>query len=193
MEKKSHFLPASISAMLRKLALRCGGIFLCCLSLWLIFALFFSDPYLSGYAAQGTFGKHGFVGNFVSFIRYIIGFIPSVFVFACLGRFGVSLFVGWDEERAPEYNFLRGFVTLCFGTAGLGLMFPSGTFGGLAGAIVSADLQPVLGFVSVPLGIILFIVFVVMASILLHVNGIMFKWLFILRIGWHEMFCPHFI
>ena len=170
MEKKSHFLPASISAMLRKLMLRCVGIVLCCLSLWLVFALIFSDPYLSGFAAQGTFGKHGLIGNLVGFIRYEIGFIPAMFVFACLGRFGVSLLIWWDEERAPEYNFLRGFVTLCFGTAGLGLMFPSGTFGGLAGAIVSADLQSILGFVSIPIGIVLFSCFLVMSAILLHVK-----------------------
>ena len=170
MEKKSHFLPASISAMLRKLMLRGVGIFFCVLSVWLIFVLIFSDPYLSGFSAQGSFGKHGLIGNLVSFIRYEIGFVPAAFIFACLGRFGVSLFVGWNEERAPEYNFLRGFVTLCFGTAGLGLIFPSETFGGLAGAIVSADLQPILGFASLPIGIILFVVFLVMSALLLHIK-----------------------
>ena len=122
MEKNSHFLPASISSILRKLALRGVGIVLCLISIWLIFSLFMSDPFLSGFAAQGNFGKQSFIGNIVGFSRYMIGFIPTLFVFACLGRFGVSLFIGWDEERAPEYNFLRGFVTLCFGTSGLGLM-----------------------------------------------------------------------
>ena len=170
MEKKSHFLPASISMMLRKLSLRGMGIIFCCLSVWLIFALFFSDPYLSGFAAQGTFGHQGIIGNLVGFIRYVIGFIPAIFVFACLGRFGVSLLVGWDEERAPEYNFLRGFIALCFGAAGLGLMFPLKTFGGLAGAIVAADLTPILQVASVPVGIILFVIFVIMGCVLLHVK-----------------------
>ena len=170
MEKKSHFLPASISAVLRKLSLRGMGIIFCCLSIWLVFALIFSDPYLSGFAAQGTFGRQGLIGNLVGFIRYMIGFVPAVFLFACLGRFGVSLLIGWDEERAPEYNFLRGFVTLCFGTAGLGLISPSNTFGGLAGAIVSADLYPILQIAAVPLGMVFFIVFIVMACMLLHVR-----------------------
>jgi len=170
MEKNSHFLPASISIMLRKLALRGVGIILCLFSVWLIFALFFSDPFLSGFGAYGNFGKQGVIGNIVGFSRYMIGFIPTLFVFACLGRFGVSLFIGWDEERAPEYNFLRGFVTLCFGTAGLGLMSVSGTFGGFAGAIVASDLGPILGIGSVLVGMILFGVFLVMAGILLHVK-----------------------
>ncbi len=170
MEKKSHFLPASISAMLHKLMLRGVGVVFCILSLWLIFALIFSDPYLSGFAAQGSFGHQGLIGNLVGFIRYEIGFVPALFVFACLGRFGVSLFVGWDEERAPEYNFLRGFVALCFGSAGLGLISPSGTFGGFAGAIVAADLGPVLQIASIPVGLILFACFLFMAGILLHVK-----------------------
>jgi S-DNA-T family DNA segregation ATPase FtsK/SpoIIIE len=170
MEKNSHFLPASISSILRKLALRGVGIVLCLISIWLIFSLFMSDPFLSGFAAQGNFGKQSFIGNIVGFSRYMIGFIPTLFVFACLGRFGVSLFIGWDEERAPEYNFLRGFVTLCFGTAGLGLMSVSNTFGGFAGAIVAADLGPILHFAAIPVGMILFAVFLIMAGMLLHVK-----------------------
>ena len=170
MEKKSHFLPASISLLLRRLSLRGLGIVFCLLSLWLIFSLFFSDPYLSGFAAQGTFGKQGIVGNMVEFVRYVIGFIPALFLFLCLGRFGVALFIGWNEERAPEYNLLRGFVALCFGTAGLGLMSVSNAFGGLMGAIVAADLGAILKIATVPVGIILFTGFVIMAGILLHVK-----------------------
>ena len=170
MEKKSHFLPASISGILRRLSLRGLGIVFCLISLWLIFSLFFSDPYLSGFGAQGTFGKQGIVGNIVEFFRYMIGFFPTLFLFLCLGRFGVSLFIEWDEERAPEYNLLRGFVTLCFGTAGLGLISVSKTYGGLAGAIVAADLGDWLGVASLPVGLVFFVVFLIMAGILLHVK-----------------------
>jgi len=170
MDKKSHFLPASISGILRRLSLRGLGIVFCLISLWLIFALFFSDPYLSGFGAQGTFGKQGIIGNVVEFFRYMIGFFPSLFLFCCLGRFGVSLFIEWNEERAPEYNLLRGFVTLCFGTAGLGLISVSKTYGGLAGAIVAADLGDWLGVASLPVGLAFFVVFLIMAGILLHVK-----------------------
>ena len=170
MNKNSKFLPDSISEMLHKLYVRGVGVLFCLISLWLVFALFFYNPYLSGFAAQSTAGSQGIIGNFVVFVRYVFGFIPALFLFMCLGRFGLSLFVGWEEERAPEYNFLRGFVTLCIGCAALGLMFPSRSFGGMMGAIVGADIAPMLGFSSFLVGIIMFLLFLLMAGILLHIK-----------------------
>lgn len=170
MNKKSKFLPTSISDMLRKLYVRGIGILFCLCSLWLVFALFFYNPYLSGFAVQGTFGSQGIIGNIVTFTRYVVGFIPALFLFLCLGRFGLSLFIGWDEERAPEYNLLRGFVTLCIGCAALGLMWPDKSFGGLAGAIVAGDVAPILGFAALPVGIVFFLLFLVMSGILLHIK-----------------------
>ncbi len=170
MDKKSKFLPESISAMLRNLSLRALGIGLCLISLWLILLLFFSNSYLSGVAVQGAFGDRGIFGNIVFFMRYVVGFIPTFFLFLCLGRFGLSLFIRWDEEHAPEYNLLRGFVTLCVGCAGLGLIWKSASFGGLFGAIVGADVGPILAGASIPVGIILLFVFFVMAGILLHIK-----------------------
>ena len=170
MNKKSNFLPESISVMLRGLFLRGCGILFCLISLLLVLELFFANPYLSGFAAQGSFGTQGLMGNIVGIIRYFVGFIPALFLFLCLGRFGISLFIGWDEERAPEYNLLRGFVALCIGSAGLGLMMPSKTFGGLAGAIVAVDFGKIFGGFSVLIGILLFLSFLFMAGILLHVK-----------------------
>lgn len=169
-KKQSNFLPESISIMLRNLMIRSAGIALCLVSLILIFILFFYNPYLDGFASASNFGNQGIIGNFVGIVKYLIGFFPTLFLFACLGRFGLSLFVGWDEERAPEYNFLRGFVGLCIGTAGLGLIAPSKTFGGMMGAIVSADLSPIFGALSFPIGFILFSLFVVMSCVLLHIK-----------------------
>ena len=91
MNKNSKFLPTSISEMLRKLSVRGVGILLCLLSLWLVFILFFQNPYLSGFSVQGTFGSRGIIGNIVVFVRYMVGFIPALFLFMCLGRFGLSL------------------------------------------------------------------------------------------------------
>ena len=170
MERRSHFLPESIARVLRSLSLRGLGILFCLIALWMIFVLCFSDPYLTGFGAYGTFGKQSLFGNVVGFMRYVIGFIPTMFLLLCLGRFGVSLFIGWDEERAPEYNFLRGFVTLCIGSAAFGLISVSKTFGGLAGAIVAADVGPLLGIMAMPVGIMLLILFLIMAGILLHVK-----------------------
>lgn len=169
-KKQSNFLPESISIMLRNLALRSGGILLCLISLIFIFVLFFYNPYLDGFATASNFGNQGIVGNIVGFIKYFIGFFPTLFLFACLGRFGLSLFVGWDEERAPEYNFLRGFVGLCIGCAGLGLMVPSSTFGGMFGSIIASDVAPILGVFSFPIGVLLFSAFVLMSCILLHIK-----------------------
>jgi len=170
MNKKSNFLPTSISEMLRKLSVRGLGILFCLLSLWLVLILFFQNPYLSGFAAQGTFGTRGIIGNVVGLVRYVVGFIPALFLFMCLGRFGLSLFVGWDEERAPEYNLLRGFVTLCVGASALGLIFPSKSFGGMMGAIVGGDIASSLGFSSLLIGIVLFLLFLIMAGVLLHIK-----------------------
>lgn len=170
MDKKSKFLPESMSVLLRKFSLRLCGIVLCLISLWLILVLFFSNPYLSGFAVRGSFGTHGIVGNVVAFSRYVVGFIPSLFLFLCLGRYGLSLFVGWDEERAPEYNLLRGFVTLCIGCAALGLIATTKSFGGLIGSIVGHDIGSMLGAGALPVGLLLWALFLFMAGILLHIK-----------------------
>ena len=170
MDKKSKFLPESLSSLLRNLTLRALGVLVCLIALLLILALFFGGSYLSGFATQSTFGGQGVIGGTVAFSRYVVGFIPSLFLFLCLARFGLSLLIAWEQERAPEYNLLRGFVTLCVGCAGFGLMFPSASFGGLFGAIVSADLGSVLSVASIPVGILLVGLFLLMAGMLLHVQ-----------------------
>jgi len=170
MDKKSKFLPESISSLLRNLTLRALGVLVCLIALLLILALFFGGSYLSGFATQSTFGGQGVIGGTVAFSRYVVGFIPSLFLFLCLARFGLSLLIAWEQERAPEYNLLRGFVTLCVGCAGFGLMFPSASFGGLFGAIVSVDLGSVLSVASIPVGILLVGLFLLMAGMLLHVQ-----------------------
>jgi len=170
MDKKSNFLPESLSALLRSLALRGLGFVVSLLALWFILVLFFGGSYLSGIAVQSSFGSQGLIGGTVAFVRYVVGFIPALFLFLCLMRFGLSLLISWDEERAPEYNLLRGFVTLCVGCAGLGLMFPGKSFGGYFGAIFSVDVGSLLGVATIPIGILLMVLFVAMAGGLLHVK-----------------------
>ena len=75
MDKRTHFLPESISVMLRDLCLRALGLLLCLLSLWLVISLFFYNPYLSGFAAHGSFGSQGITGNIVGFIKYVRHYI----------------------------------------------------------------------------------------------------------------------
>lgn len=170
MDKKSKFLPESISLLLRNLSLRALGVIICLLTLWLILVLFFGNSYLSGFAVKGSFGSQGVIGGTVAFLRYVIGFIPTLFLLLCFARFGVGLLIAWEEERAPEYNLLRGFITLCVGCAGFGLMFPSKSFGGLFGAIVGSDIGSLVRGFSVPLGMLLVGLFLFMAGMLLHVQ-----------------------
>ena len=170
MEKKSNFLPESISALLRNLALRALGGLICLIALWLILDLFFVGSYLSGFATQGSFGSQGLIVGTVAFFRYVFGFIPALFLFLCLMRYGLSLLISWEEEHAPEYNLLRGFVTLCVGCIGFGFMFPSKSFGGLFGAIASKDIGSLMGAFAIPVGILLVMLFLVMAGGLLHVK-----------------------
>ena len=170
MRKKSKFLPDSISVVLHSIVLRASGGVLCLLSLWLILDLFFLDPYLTSFGVTGSFGNQGIMATVVVFIKYFIGFIPSLFLFLCLGRFGISLLAAWDEERAPEYNLLRGFVTLCIGCAGLGLVSSSNDFGGLAGAVVMADVGKILGAGTFFVGVLLSLLFFIMSGMLLHIK-----------------------
>ena len=170
MDKKSRFLPESMAVLLRKFALRAGGLLLCVISLWLILILFFSNSYMDGFAVRSSFGTRGLITNLVAFSRYVVGFIPSLFLFLCLGRFGLSLFVGWEEERAPEYNLLRGFVTLCVGCSAFGLIARNKSFGGLFGAIVGRDVGTWLGAGAFSIGLLLLLLFGVLAGVLLHIK-----------------------
>ncbi|MCQ2574595.1 MAG: DUF87 domain-containing protein [Alphaproteobacteria bacterium] len=170
MGKKQKFLPESISSMLHNLGMRVFGILFFVLSLWLIITLFVYNPYYSGFLTDSSFGEQNIIENIVGFIRYVIGFVPSLFIFMCLGRFGLSILIGWEEEHAPEYNFLRGFITLCIGTAGLGLINIDNTYGGLFGTIVSTDLYKIIPGFCMPMGIVLIVLFCLMSCVLLHIK-----------------------
>jgi len=163
-------LPESISSMLRSLGVRLLGILFFILSVCLILTLFIYNPYYSGFFTASSFGVQTIIENVVGFIRYTIGFIPTLFIFMCLGRFGLSILIGWDEEHAPEYNFLRGFITLCIGTSGLGLINLDKTYGGLAGVIVATDLHKIVNNFALPIGIVLIVLFFLMSGILLHIK-----------------------
>lgn len=170
MASQSKFLPERVSGALKSLLVRIvGGVVLCC-ALWAVVALLRYDPYLSGFGAVGTFGHQSVMGNIVGIVRYGIGAVPALFLFLCVGRFGLAKMVGWTEEVSPEYNLLRGFIAICAGAAGLGLIVPSSTFGGMFGAIVANDIGGALGGWAIALGIILFGVFCVMAGVLLHIS-----------------------
>lgn len=170
MESKSKFLPERVSGALKSMVLRAAGAGLMVLGIWAAMALIFHDPYLDGFAASSSFGNQSVMGNVVGFVRYGIGFVPAMFLFLCVIRWGLAWLANRAEGAAPEYNILRVFIAICIGAAGLGLMAPSSTWGGMAGAIVAADVGAWIGGWTLLLGILFLALFLVLAGIVLHIK-----------------------
>ena len=171
MSEKSKFLPDSISGALRGFLIKLGGGVILCIAVWALVALFVHNPYLDGIAAAGNFGNQSVMGNAVGFLRYTIGYVPALFLLLCFAKFGLGLMLQTDTPGTPEYNILRGFVAICLGAAGFGLIAPRTTFGGLLGAVVASDFTSVMGtVVSAIIGIFCLGGFVVIAGVLLHIS-----------------------
>ncbi len=170
MKTESKFLPDSVSGAIRALVKRICGAAILLVGVWALLALVFHNSYLDGFACASTFGNQSFMGNVVGFMRYMIGFVPTLFLVLCMMRWGVSLALNWDADFAPEYNILRGFIATCAGAAGFGVIAPSATYGGFAGAIVANDIASLVGAWGVIFGFIFIGVFFVMAAMLLHIK-----------------------
>ncbi|MDE6478275.1 MAG: DNA translocase FtsK [Alphaproteobacteria bacterium] len=170
MESQAKFLPERVSGALKNLVLRAVGGALLVVGLWLVGGLFWHNPYLDGFAAASTFGPQGVVGQIVGPVRYVIGFVPALFLFLCIARFGLSLAMGWGEERAPEYNLLRGFIAICAASAGFGLVAPAMTLGGMMGAIVASDIGALIGGWGFLVGILALGLFVMLGGVILHIT-----------------------
>ena len=168
--KNSRFLPGSITDALKSLLVRVMGLMVMVLGIWATCALVFYNPYLDGVAVASNFGNQSVMGYVVGTVKYFVGSVPGVFVFLCVTRWGASRFIGLDTGGAPEYNFLRGFITVCLGTAGFGLMSTASAFGGMLGAIVAHDLGLLIGNLSIIVGILCLVGFFWMAGALLHVR-----------------------
>ena len=171
MAKASRFFPESVSVALKSLIKRIFGGVLVIVGLWALFALIFYNPYLDGFGVASTFGNQSLMGNIVGFVRYCIGFVPALFVVLCVARWGFAWIVNWGDETAPEYDFLRFFVAVCVGAAGLGLVLPEYLWGGMFGAIVAGDVGTLMGSgLATIVGVCLVAVFVLQASVLLHIK-----------------------
>lgn len=170
MDTQSKFLPDSVSGALKSLAFRALGAVIFVLGVWMTAALVFHNPYLDGFAAASTMGRQGFMGNAVGAVRYLIGFLPALFVMLCVSRRGLVMLTGARDENSPEYNFMRGFIAVCAGAAGMGMILPGDTFGGLAGAVASADMVSLVGAWTVLPGILFLGVFFIMGAGVLHIK-----------------------
>ncbi|MBR6751941.1 MAG: DUF87 domain-containing protein [Alphaproteobacteria bacterium] len=178
MEEKSRFLPEKLSGALKSLAWRLLGVVMFLFGVFAVLAAVFHNPYLDGWAVASTFGNHGIMGNFVAFMRYVFGFIPMIFLFLCLMRGGLYFIGGRDDEATPEYNMLRGFIALCLGCMGLGMLVPNASYGGMMGAIVSSDVGALIGNWQIAFGVLALAGFAIMAGILLNI-----KWSYVVRVA----------
>ncbi|MBQ1927961.1 MAG: DUF87 domain-containing protein [Alphaproteobacteria bacterium] len=171
MSGQSRFLPESVSGALRGICAKLCGFAVLIFAAWSIVALMFHDPYLDGVAAAGNFGTQSLMGNFVGVFRYAIGYVPTLFLFLCIARFGLILMSGAVRDGTPEYNILRGFVAICLGAAGFGLIAPRTTYGGMMGAIAAADISNLAGSVgAIVIGVLCLCGFFMIAGILLHIS-----------------------
>ena len=183
MKKNSKFLPERISDALKGMLSRLVGVVVCLVGLWAVFALLFFNPYLEGMATVSTFGNQSVMGSVVGFVRYVVGFVPALFLFLCVMRFGAMCTIGVKSDVGPEYNFLRGFIAVCMGAIGFGVL--SSNAGGLFGAIAAADLKAAFDGLAVVVGILSVLVFLWMGGLVMHVKishlvsawAVFMKWL----------------
>ncbi|MDR1360946.1 MAG: DUF87 domain-containing protein [Rickettsiales bacterium] len=168
--QKKRFLPESLSAALKKLGLRIGGLALFLAGAGFALALVFHNPNLDGFGASSGFGAQSWIGNIIGALRFAVGFVPALFLFLCVARSGMSLLMKWDEERAPEYNMLRAFIAVCFGAAGFGAIARNLSFGGIAGAVAASDISYLAGGWTFIFGILFLIVFFWIAGTILHIS-----------------------
>ena len=183
-KKTSRILPAGISGALNSLVARIFGGCVCVLGVWALVALFMYNPNLDGFAVASNFGSQSAMGNVVGALRYAIGFVPTLFVFLCTARWGALKLLGMEIGALPEYNFLRGFIAVCVGAIGFGLLVPMGTYGGMFGAIAYMDVVGVVGKVAPVLGVLFVAVFFVLAGTLLHISWRHLRWAMGIIIRW---------
>ncbi|MBR4892225.1 MAG: DNA translocase FtsK [Alphaproteobacteria bacterium] len=175
-KRKSNFLPESMSGALISLTHRVLGACIFVVALWAVFALFLYNPYLNGFGVSSTFGNQSVMGYLVGMVRYAVGVVPALFLFLCIGRWGLVKMFWSIYENLPEYNILRGFIALCMGSIGFGLIAPRATYGGMFGAVASADIYHLVGGASVFIGILCLLVFFAMAGVLLHIKLEHLRW-----------------
>ncbi|MBQ8686621.1 MAG: DUF87 domain-containing protein [Alphaproteobacteria bacterium] len=170
MAGNSRFLPGSVADALRSLLKRFVGAVVLAVALWALGVLVFFNPYLDGFGVASTFGSHSVMGWCVGALRYAIGTIPGIFVLLCVARWGAARLIGLDCGATPEYNFLRGFIAVCLGATGFGLVSQKAVYGGLFGAIAAMDLAQLLGAMAPIVGILCMVAFFWMGGVILHVR-----------------------
>ena len=176
-KRKSNFLPERVSGALKSLTQRIIGACVCVVALWAVFAMLFYNPYLDGFGVSSTFGNQSIMGYLVGMVRYAVGVIPGLFLFLCFARWGIMQMLSTEDDIPPEYNLLRGFIALCMGAIGFGMIAPRSTYGGMFGALAAVDVVHLIGGIGAALvGILCIIVFCIIGGKLLHVQWAHIRW-----------------
>ena len=171
MAGKSRFLPESISGALKSLLRRVWGAVVLTVGLWATFSLLFYNSYLDGFGVVSTFGVQSVMGYVVGMLRYAVGTMVGLFMVLCVARWGAVRLIGLDLGNAPEYNFMRGFIAVCLGAAGFGLIAPKSVFGGMFGAIAAYDIGLIFGStVGVVIGLGCIVAFLWIGGCVLHIK-----------------------
>ena len=152
----------------------------------LVFAFFLHNPWLSGIGALSNFGSQSMVGNIISGMIYIVGWIPALFMLLYIMRAGWNILSG--ISWSPEYDTVRAFLTIILGAAGMGCIAASGVLdgtvralfgpffasnymtGGMAGAVIANDIGLFAGKFVFLFGILFIVLFFLMAGVLLRVK-----------------------
>ncbi len=170
MAGNSRFLPGSVAEALKSLLNRVVGAVVLGVGLWAIVALVFFNPYLDGFGVVSAYGSQSVMGWCVGALRYAVGVLPGLFILLCVARWGAARLIALDCGATPEYNFLRGFIAVCLGATGLGLISSSSAFGGLFGAIAAMDLGKLLGGAAPVVGVFCLVAFFWIGGVILHVR-----------------------
>lgn len=169
MYENKKFLPERVSGALIATAKFIFFQILFFITVYTIFSLFTFNPYLSGFYSYGNFGEQGMIGNLISFLIYLIGFVPSLFIYLTISRLFLYLSIG-IEFKFSLYKLLNFINTLFFGICGISLIFKNKAFSGVFGDMLSKDVYSIFGNFSFLLGVLSLVYFVIYSCKILHIK-----------------------
>jgi S-DNA-T family DNA segregation ATPase FtsK/SpoIIIE len=185
-KKSKRILPESISNALKALSLRALGAALFGAACIFVIAFFLHNPWLAGVGTASDFGVQSLIGNIISGMIYVVGWLPALFLLLYIAR------AGWNilsrGPWSPEYDTIRAFLAVILGAAGMGCIAASGLLdqaaralfgpffvinymtGGMAGAVVAHDIGLFAGRFVFLFGLLFIALFFLLAGILLQVK-----------------------
>ena len=169
MDKSIKFLPERVSSALIATLKFIFFQVLFLINIYTIFSLFNFNPYLNGFFSYGNFGEHGIIGYLISLLIYLIGFVPTLFLFLTTSRLFLYLSIG-IKFNFSLYKLVKFINTLFFGISGIGLVFRNKAFSGIFGYMISKDIYSVFNNFSFLLGVLLLVCFVASAFQILHIK-----------------------